>query len=91
LPVANAIGVASLLYDLGKFAGKMVNSGINLAKDAGKSLQGTIAKPLFGMGYKDTEAAATSRARGVMAIQNSQLNARSALGSEAGMLAAHYG
>jgi len=91
LPVVNAIGVASLLYDLGKFAGKMVNSGINLAKDAGKSLQGTIAKPLFGMGYKDTEAAATSRARGVMAIQNSQLNARSALGSEAGMLAAHYG
>ena len=91
LPVLNAIGMASILYDLGKFAGKMVNSGINLAKDAGKSLQGTIAKPLFGMGYKDTEAAATSRARGVMAIQNSQLNARSALGSEAGMLAAHFG
>lgn len=91
LPVVNVIGMASILYDLGKFAGKMVNSGINLAKDAGKSLQGTIAKPLFGMGYKDTEAAATSRARGVMAIQNSQLNARSALGSEAGMLAAHFG
>jgi hypothetical protein len=54
-------------------------------------MKGTINKPLFGMGYKDTEVAATSRARGVMAIQNSQLNARSALGSEASMMAAHFG
>jgi hypothetical protein len=46
---------------------------------------------MFGMGYNDTEAAATSRARGVMAIQNSRLNARSMLGSEAGMMAAHFG
>jgi hypothetical protein len=91
LPVLNVLGMASILYDIGKFAGKGINKGIDLVKDAGKSLQGTIAKPLFGMGYKDTEAAATSRARGVMAIQNSQLNARSALGSEAGMLAAHFG
>jgi len=72
-------------------AGEVIKSGINFARDANKSLQGSINKPMFGMGYKDTEAAATSRARGVMAIQNSRLNARSMLGSEAAMMAAHYG
>jgi len=91
LPVFNAVTTMSILYSVGKLMGMGIKGAINLTKDAGKSLQGTIAKPLFGMGYKDTEAAATSRARGVMAIQNSQLNARSALGSEAGMLAAHFG
>jgi len=91
VPGLQALGTASLLYDLGKMAGEVVVSGINLAKDAYKSVQGTINKPAFGMGYQDTEAAATSRARGVMAIQNSRLNARSVLGSEAGMMAAHFG
>ena len=91
LPGINLVMMASLVYDLGQMAGEVVKSGINLAKDANKSLQGSINKPLFGMGYKDTEAAATSRARGVMAIQNSRLNARSMLGSEASMMAAHYG
>ena len=91
LPGINLVMMASLVYDLGQVAGEVIKSGINLAKDANKSLQGSINKPLFGMGYKDTEAAATSRARGVMAIQNSRLNARSMLGSEASMMAAHYG
>lgn len=91
IPGLNVIATAALVYDLGKMAGEVVKSGINLAKDAGKSLQGDINKPLFGMGYKDTEAAATSRSRGVMAIQNSRLNARSMLGSEGAMMAAHYG
>lgn len=91
IPGLNVIATASLVYDLGKMAGEVVKSGINLAKDAGKSLQGDIYKPSFGAGYKDTEAAATSRSRGVMAIQNSRLNARSMLGSEGAMMAAHYG
>lgn len=91
IPGLNVLATASLVYDLGKMAGEVIKSGINLAKDANKSMQGTINKPLFGMGYKDTEAAATSRSRGVMAIQNSRLNARSMLGSEAAMMAAHYG
>jgi hypothetical protein len=91
LPGINLVMMASLVYDLGQMAGEVIKSGINLAKDANKSLQGSINKPLFGMGYKDTEASATSRARGVMAIQNSRLNARSMLGSEAAMMAAHYG
>lgn len=91
LPGLNVLAAASLVYDLGNMAGELFKSGINLARDATKSMQGSIHKPLFGMGYRDTEAAATSRQRGVMAIQNSRLNARSMLGSEAGMLAARYG
>jgi len=91
IPGLNILATASLAYDLGKMGGEIVKSGINLARDAAKSVQGSIYKPLFGMGYVDTEAAATSRSRGVMAIQNSRLNARSMLGSEAGMMAARYG
>jgi hypothetical protein len=91
LPGVQLVAVASLAHDLGKMGGEIVKSGINLVRDANISMQGSLAKPIFGMGYRDTEAAATSRARGVMAIQNSRLNARSALGGEAAMMAAHYG
>lgn len=91
IPGVQLIAAASFIYDIGQMAGEVVKSGINLAKDANKSLQGAITKPTFGMGYKDTEAAATSRSRGVQAIQNSRLNARSALGTEGAMMAAHYG
>jgi hypothetical protein len=88
---ASIVGNAALVYDLGKLAGKGLMAGGNFAKDAVKSMQGSMNKPLFGMGYRDNEVAATSRARGVAAIQNSRLNARSMLGSEAGMMAAHFG
>lgn len=88
---ASIVGNVALVYDLGKLAGKGVMAGGNFAKDAVKSMQGSMNKPLFGMGYRDNEVAATSRARGVAAIQNSRLNARSMLGSEAGMMAAHFG
>lgn len=88
---AGPVGWVMMAYDVGKLAGQGVANGIDLAKDAMKSFQGSIYKPAFGMGYRDNEIAATSRARGVMAIQNSRLNARSVLGSEAGMMAAHFG
>jgi hypothetical protein len=65
-------------------AAKMVQQGFN-------SFKGQIDKSPFGMGYRDNTVAATSRARGVQAIQNSRLNARSVLGSEAGMMHAHFG
>lgn len=91
MPGLNLLATASLVYDLGKMGGELVKSGINLAKDAVKSMKGSIDKPMFGMGYKDNEVSATSRARGVMAIQNSRLNARSMLGSEGSMMAAHFG
>jgi hypothetical protein len=88
---ASIVGNVALVYDLGKLAGKGIMAGGNFAKDAVKSMQGSMHKPLFGMGFRDNEVAATSRARGVAAIQNSRLNARSMLGSEAGMMAAHFG
>lgn len=91
VPGLNLLATAALVYDLGRLGGEGIKSGINLIRDAGKSLQGSLNKPIFGMGYRDTEAASTSRSRGVMAIQNSRLNARSALGSEASMMAAHFG
>lgn len=91
LPGLNVLATGQLIYDLAKGAGKIAAKGVNFAKDAMKSMQGTINKPMFGSGFKDNEVAATSRSRGVMAIQNSRLNARSLLGSEASMLAAHFG
>lgn len=87
----NVLATGQLIYDLAKGAGKVAVKGVNFAKDAMKSMQGTINKPMFGSGFKDNEVAATSRSRGVMAIQNSRLNARSLLGAEASMLAAHFG
>jgi len=91
MPGLNVLATGQLIYDLAKGAGKIAVKGVNFAKDALKSMQGTINKPMFGSGFKDNEVAATSRSRGVMAIQNSRLNARSLLGSEASMLAAHFG
>ncbi len=87
----NIVGTAAVVYDLGKMAASGIVSAGNFAKEAVKSMQGSMRKPLFGMGYQDNEVAATSRSRGVMAIQNSRLNARSMLGAEAGMMAAHFG
>lgn len=91
VPGLNVLATASLVYDLTKMAATGIVSAGNFAKEAVKSMQGSLHKPAFGMGYKDNEVAATSRSRGVMAIQNSRLNARSMLGSEAAMMAAHYG
>jgi len=91
IPGLNVLATASLLYDVGKGIGKLAVAGQNFAKDAVKSMQGSINKPLFGTGFVDNEVSASSRSRGVMAIQNSRLNARSLLGSEAAMMAAHFG
>lgn len=91
IPGVNLIFAADLAFQLAKLAGLGVKAGINFAKDGMKSMQGTMNNDVFGNGYKDNEVAATSRARGVMAIQNSRLNARSLLGSEGAMMHAHFG
>ena len=91
LPGVNLIFAADMAYQLAKLAGLGVKAGINFAKDGVKSMQGTMNNGVFGNGYQDNEVAATSRSRGVMAIQNSRLNARSLLGSEASMMHAHFG
>jgi hypothetical protein len=80
-----------MVTDVAKLGMQGVKSGIDFAKDAVKSYRGTIDKGTMGMGYRDNTVAATSRQRGVSAIQNSRLNARSVLGSEAGAMHAHFG
>jgi hypothetical protein len=90
MPGLNMIFAADLAYQLAKLGGMAVKGAINFGKDAMKSMQGNISGGMFGT-YKDDEVRATSRARGVMAIQNSRLNARSLLGSEGSMMAAHFG
>jgi hypothetical protein len=89
--VVGALMLADMVIDIGKLGMEGVKSGIDFAKDAVKSYRGSIDKGVMGMGYRDNTVAATSRQRGVMAIQNSRLNARSVLGSEAGAMHAHFG
>lgn len=84
-------GTVLLVHDVAMLAGKVVGRGINAAMEAGRSAMGSIDRPIMGGGFRDNEVAATSRQRGVMAISNSRLNARSALGSEASAMAAHFG
>ncbi len=82
IPGINLLFAADMAYQLAKLGGLAVKGAINFGKDGMKSMQGNISGGVFG-GYKDNEVAATSRARGVAAIQNSRMNARSLLGSEA--------
>ena len=89
--IASAVLLADLAMDVGKLGVEVFKSGVDFAKDAAISYRGSINKGVMGMGYRDNTVAATSRARGVQAIQNSRLNARSVLGSEAGAMAAHFG
>ena len=85
------VGQIALVADLGQMGLSALKKGAELGSDAAKSFQGQIQKPIFGMGYKDNAINATSRSRGLTAIQSSRLNARNALGHEAGMLASHFG
>jgi hypothetical protein len=82
---------ASLAMDVGQLGVAAFKSGVDFAKEGVQSYRGQINKGVMGMGYRDNTVAATSRARGVQAIQNSRLNARSVLGSEAGAMHAHFG
>ena len=91
IPGVNVLMTAWMVYDLTKMAIAAAPKVGAFAKDAIISAKGSIDKPVMGMGYKDTAVAATSRSRGVMAISNSRLNARSVLGSEASQMFAHFG
>lgn len=91
LRYANVAGWAMLAHDVASMGGKLIGKGIDLSIEAAQSVKGDLDKPLMGMGFKDNTVAATSRQRGVMAIQNSRLNMRSYLGSEAASMHAHFG
>jgi len=83
--------VAWTAFDLARMGTKGVGHAASIGVDAYKSYRGDINKGILEGGFTDTEATMTSRARGVEAIQNSRLNARSILGNEAGSMAAHFG
>lgn len=85
------IGAALMVKDAAKLltwgAGKTMEVGGDLVQ----SFAGDLRTGIMQQTFQDTEATMTSRARGVQAIQNSRLNARSILGNEAGSMAAHFG
>jgi hypothetical protein len=88
---AGPIGWALLARDVAVMTGKVFSSAAKTAIDAGNSVKGSIDKPIMGMGFRDNMVASTSRQRGVMAISNSRLNMRSALGNEAAGIHAAWG
>lgn len=89
--VGQAIAAAWTAYDMASLGINAGFAAVDFGKEAFKSFKGSIDKPIMGAGYQDTAVAATSRARGVAAIQNSRLNARSVLGSESSYLHQHFG
>lgn len=91
LPILDAVAIAMLAYDVVSMGMEGVKGGIEFAGEAMTSLKGSLDKPVMGMGYVDNDVNATSRARGVAAIQNSRMNARSVLGNEASYLHGHFG
>jgi hypothetical protein len=91
VPGVNAVMAAWMAYDIAQMGVAGLKGLGTLTKDAVRSFKGSIDKPIMGMGFKDNSVAATSRSRGVMAIQNSRLNARSVLGNEGAMAHAHFG
>lgn len=88
---AGTVGTVLLVHDLAVMAGKTLGSATRTVIDGANSIKGSIDKPIMGMGFKDNSIAATSRQRGVMAIQNSRLNMRSVLGNEAAGIHAAWG
>lgn len=88
---AGPIGVALTVYDVAKFGVKTAGRTVNAAFAAVKSFTGDSFAQPFSTNFRDNEVSATSRQRGVAAIQNSRLNARSILGNEAAAMARHFG
>lgn len=91
IPYVNVAMWAWTAYDFIKAGAAALKEVPGFIGDAATSFKGDMGRPMFGSGFKDNSVAATSRQRGVAAIQNSRLNARSVLGSEAAPLAAHFG
>jgi hypothetical protein len=91
IPYVDVAMWAWTAYDFVKAGAAALKEVPGFMKDAAVSFKGDMGRPMFGSGFKDNTVAATSRQRGVMAIQNSRLNARSVLGSEAAPLHSHFG
>lgn len=85
LPV---IGWMWTAYDIAK---AVVPRAPEFAADVYRSYTGWGNRRMFGAPFQTNEAAITTRQRGVMAIQNSRMNARSVIGAEAGGIHAYFG
>lgn len=90
-PVVGAVMTLWMAYDLAKMAGNTVGYAAKYTAQAMNDFRGDLNRGPMDARFQDTEAAATSRARGVQAIQSSRLNMRSVLGSEASMMAGAFG
>lgn len=75
------IMTAKMALDLGKSAGGAFGNMRRSAYE--KEFASFDNRGVIGSGFTDTDLTATSRQRGLQAIQQSRLNARSALGNEA--------
>lgn len=91
IPGVNVAMAAWMVYDLAKIGTKLAGYGGRVAAEGIRSFQGGLNTGIMDQNFRDSEAAKTSRSRGVQAIQNSRLNARSVLGNEAGYMASHFG
>lgn len=96
IPIINVAMAAWMVYDIAKLGATLakemvIKPAVKFSKDAVRSYKGQIDKAPFGMGFKDNSVLMTARQRGVMAISNSRLNARSVLGNEASALHQHFG
>lgn len=78
---APSIMWAKTALDMGKAAGGMIEN--YRLQSYEEQYRGMSNRGVMGQGFQDTDVAHTSRQRGMQAIQNSRLNARSALANEA--------
>lgn len=90
--VAGPIGAGLMAYDVAKLSTRMAGTAVREATEFAGDINpdpGMRGRMLEGE-FQDNRASLSNRQRGVMAIQNSRLNSRSVLGSEAGRVASHF-
>lgn len=85
------IGWALFAYDIAKAGARAAGYASRTVFQAADSATKGLRTPIGGRQFIETNASLTSRSRGVMAIQNSRLNARSVLGNEASSMAGYMG
>jgi hypothetical protein len=97
LPVVSFYFTAKLTADIAEWSTKKVLRGLNwyyfkMPLQAYRAGTASLRAPILNSGaYVDTPGAQTNRQRAVQAIQNSRLNARSALGSEGALMHNYFG
>lgn len=97
LPIANVYFTAKLVGDVAEWSTKKVLRGLNwmyfkVPMQLYNTGTASLRAPVLGSGtYVDTPGAQTQRQRAIQAIQNSRINARSAVGAEASLMHNYFG